>query len=341
MEHATQSGTQFLLNIGTPALPNGTVTTRDEGLYLKPIPPTHGIQFLGPVERASLKLSPLPQGSFQRDFSENYIASARNTPKTPVDLGRSVLPDHLHIIPKAFSPNLGPFGSGPPIQPLLSAQANFAETVDFSKFETPMLSLPSPDHRTSHLPFIIGPQTHVIPTYRPIPELPAAKYAPPSPHFWYQYSTFQPTWRCNVQGSSQGSRLRFKGEENDYNKKPKGCTRQPHATMQSAYLLDNYQDFQQPTMRRRGQILAHPPRQPSMHSQLRGPEVEEGQSATRPVQKACDYKVQHHHGLPAATLLGCHSGPEEGCRKVPYGTFQGMQGLSGSPTISQGKAVKQ
>jgi hypothetical protein len=173
-------------------LTDGTVPSRAEGLYLKLMLPIRGIQVLGPVERASLKLCPLPQGSFQRLFPENYIVRARNTPKTPVDLGRSVLPDHLRIIPKAFTPNLGPFGSGPPIQPLLSAQANFAETVDFSKFETPMLSLPSPDHRTSHLPFIIGPQTHVIPTYRPIPELPAAKHAPPAPTFGTSTAPFSP-----------------------------------------------------------------------------------------------------------------------------------------------------
>ena len=208
----------------------------------RPISPTHGIQFLGPVERASLKLSPLPPGSFQRFSPENYIARARNNPNTLDDLGRFVLPDHFHIIPTVFSPSLDPFGSGPPIKFLFPPHRNFTETVNFSQFEDPAPQAHTSDHPTNHFPLIIGPQTQTIPIYRPIPELPAAKYAPPpSPHFWYQNSTFEPTCECNMQSSYQGSRLQFEDEENDYNKKLKGRARQLHATVQSAYLLDHYQ----------------------------------------------------------------------------------------------------
>jgi hypothetical protein len=139
---------------------------------------------------------------------------------------------------------------------------------------------------------------------------------PPSPHFWYQNSTFEPTWECNMQSSSQGSRLQFEDEENNYNKKLKGRARQLHATVQSAYLLDHYQLPRPPAAyhAQEGTDALPPPRQPSRHTRLRGPELEEGQCATRPMQKVCHSKVQRHHSLPAATLLGCHSGPEEGCQ---------------------------
>ena len=285
---------------------------------------------------------PASTRQFSEIFPENYIVRLRSTPKTPVDLGRSVLPDHLHIIPTVFSPNLDPFGSGPPIISLLSAKANCTETVSFSEFEDPAAQAHTSDHQTHHPTLATDTHRRITPAARPIPEPQTAKYVLPSPHFRYQNSTFQPTWRCNVQGSNQDSRLRSEDERNDYIRKLKGRTRPLHATVQPPDPLDHYQARLPAAYHaQEGTDTRPPPRQPSRHSQLRGPEVEEGQSATRPVQKACDYKVQHHHGLPAATLLGCHSGPEEGCRKVPYGTFQGMQGLSGSPTISQGKAVKQ
>jgi hypothetical protein len=169
MEHATQSPTQFLLNIGTPALPNGTVTTRAEESHLKPISHTHGIQFLGPVERASLKLSPLPQGSFQRFSPENYIVHSCNSPNTLDDLGRFVLPDHFHIISTGFSPSLDPFGSGPPIKFLFPPHGNFTETVNFSQFEDPAPQAHTSDHPTNHFPLITGPQTQTIPFYGQIP----------------------------------------------------------------------------------------------------------------------------------------------------------------------------
>ena len=239
---------------------------------MKPISPTHGIQFLGPVERASLKLSPLPQGSFQRFSLENYIVHARNSPKTPDDLGRFVLPDHFHTIPTVFSPSLDPFGSGPPIKFLFPPHKNFTETVNFSQFEDPAPQAHTSDHPTNHFPLTTGPQTQTIPICRPIPELPAAKYAPPSPHFWYQNRTFQPTWRCNVQGNNQGSRLRFENEENDYNKKLKGRTRHLHATVHPPDPLDHYQARLPAAYHaQEGTDSRPPPRQPSRHSRLRGP----------------------------------------------------------------------
>ena len=221
MGDATRSCTQFLPNMAPVVLTDGTAPSRAEGLYLKLMLPTRGIQVLGPVERASLKLYPLPQGSFQRFFSENYIARTHDTPKTPADLGRFVLPDHSHIIPTVFSPNLGPFGSRPPTQPPLSAQANFTETVDFSKFEAPVLSLPSSDHRTSHLPFIIGPQTHAIPTARPIRLLPAAKYPPPVDTFWAKTALFSPPDTPASKAAATTSWNSFETENNYYIKQLK------------------------------------------------------------------------------------------------------------------------
>jgi hypothetical protein len=132
-----------------------------------------------------------------------------------------------------------------------------------------------------------------------------------------------------VQGNSQGSRLRFENEENDYNKKLKGRTRHLHATVQPPDPLDHYQARLPAAYHaQEGTYPRPPPRQPSRDSRLRGPELEERQCATRPMQRACHYQVQHDHSLPAATLLGCHSGPEEGCRKV---SILGYAGPSWQP----------